>query len=206
MHRRTLSLAAFLALLAVPALASAQPALRMFGFGVGMGLADGSTTAIVVPLNVTPTIRVEPLLGLSMSSSTHEPDDDAQAKREESDTNVTLGVGAFYMLRTNDAFLMYVGPRLGIMMDSSSDVSTPKTGDATEQNSSRTDIFLGLALGGEWFFNPRFSLGAEAGLSVVMLGDPTTETKMGSTTSEDKDTDTGTNISTNGVFWARFYY
>ena len=205
MNRRIWSFAILLALLALPAIATAQPALRSFGFGAAVGsIGDMSSTVIAVPVNATPTIRVEPLIGLSNTSSTSE-NSDADSKEESSRSNITVGAGVFYMLRTQDAFLMYVGPRFGVNLASSENIS--EQGDQkSETTMSRTDIFLGLGFGGEFFFNPRFSLGAEVGLSVVMTGDPTTETKAGGQTSEDKDEESGLAMNTNGFLWGRFYY
>ena len=55
-------------------------------------------------------------------------------------------------------------------------------------------------LGSEYFFNPRFSLGAEVSLNIILVGDR----------EQDKDdddvTETSTNVTTGGAVNARFYF
>jgi len=196
------------ALVALPAVAGAQPQLRSFGFGAGLSLASSLSGQISVPVNVGPTLRVEPIIGLnrkSVSTETKVGEDTATTDKVEQ--NIQLGVGAYYLMRTNDPFLLYVGPRLGVVLDS--DTTEAKMGsNTTTTTESGTDIALAIAFGGEYFFNPRLSLGAEVALNYFIIGERTTEVDpKPEGANGDDDTERSESVmATSTNVWVRFYY
>lgn len=177
------------AILALPSNAEAQAALRKFGLGVNVGTNVG----FEVPINLTPTFRVSPLLTIINSSTTTKPDGGDETKSGSS--TIGVGVGAYSLMRPEGPYLMYVGGRVGAIM-----ASQTEDNGSDEVTESGTDIFLAGALGGEYFFNPRFSLGAEVNLNVILGGDR--EADKG----DDKVDQTSLTIATGGAVNARFYF
>lgn len=182
--------------------ASAQQAsqARAPRLGIGIGLptselgaliAGGGTSGIApqiyVPINVTPKLRVEPQIGILTLN-------------EDSGTDssfFSLGAGAFYAMDLGDRALLYVGPRLILGFFNSKE---PFGGGVTAKT-SRTDWYIGAALGGEAFLHPRLSLGGEAQLGRWGIGDE--ETKV-----PGFPTDTqpgGSSVQTQGVIFVRVY-
>ena len=175
-------------LLAAPT-ADAAPELRKFGFGVNAGTNLG----FAVPINLTPTFRIEPLLTIINSKTTTKPQGGDEGTSGSS--TIAAGVGAYSLMRTEGPYLRYVGGRVGAVLGSTS----PKQGD-DEITESWTDIFIAGALGSEYFFNPRFSLGAEISVNVIMGGDHETDPN------DDETDSTSLTIATSGDIKARFYF
>jgi len=200
-----ISCLALVAALALPAVAGASPALRSFGFGAGLSLGTSLSGQIAVPVNVMPILRVEPLIGISRSGKTTEDDSGTDMVTTSSvDQNIQLGLGVYYLLRTNDPFLLYVGPRFGVLLQSDTSTSDA-TGKEIESVTSQTNIGLGLGFGGEYFFNPRLSLGAEININYVIVGEPTTEVD-GKEPDDDKITVSESGLTTGTNVFVRFYY
>jgi hypothetical protein len=147
-------LAAVAAALAVAVPTSAQER-NQFGVGVSIAPIDSLVTGVpvqvYVPIALAPNFRLEPSLGIRTA--------DADAT-EESD--ITLGVGAFYVNRLAPTADMYLGGRLLLNFASES---------AGAADDSDTDLFIAAALGGEYYFVPKFSIGLEAQLGLYQTGD-----------------------------------
>ena len=178
------------AMLAAPGAADAADALRKFGFGVGVSAA---TTTIEVPINLTPTFRVSPVVSILNSSTTSKPDGGEEST--SSTSAYGIGVGAYSLMRTEGPYLMYVGGRVGALLNS----QTSGSGDS-EVTVSGTDIGIAGVLGSEYYFNPRFSLGAEIALDILLGGDREADKN------DDKNEETSTTIKTGGSVNARFYF
>jgi hypothetical protein len=97
-------------------------------------------------------LRVEPSLGISHYAI--EGGDKA--------TSFNLGVGALIQLKQTRTASVYVGPRLFL------DFVSARNGAG--YSDSGVDLTLAGALGGEWFADPRFSLGAEVRLGFTAAG------------------------------------
>jgi hypothetical protein len=149
-------------LIALPALADPAPLPRL-GIGVSLPAA-----AIAVPVNLNDMLRVEPSLGI-VQAGTNSTATDKIPEASTSATTLGLGLGAFYQMRKGDHFVGYVGPRLGVLMASSTD----KKGTTTT-STSQTTIAVGAVLGGEHFLGDHFSLGAEVGIGYAMAGETKT--------------------------------
>jgi hypothetical protein len=147
---------AFCALaLAVPAAAQQRPSL---GVGVSFAPVDVGdpvlpTIEVYVPIRIAPQFRIEPSLGIFTV-------DEAAGGVDRS--NVTLGVGAFYVGGLAPAADMYVGGRLKLNFASRDD---------GVNDDSDTDLIVAAALGGEYYLAPQLSLGLEAQLGIYQRGD-----------------------------------
>ena len=153
---RLLRLAAALAVLAAAGSAAAQERPQL-GLGISIVPLEAAgaipTVEVYVPLMIAPNFRLEPSLGIFTN-------DPSGGGVERSD--ITLGVGAFFVNRIAPQADMYVGGRL-------------KLNFASEDNGvvddSDTDVLLAGAVGGEYYLVPKFSIGMEAQLGLYSLGD-----------------------------------
>lgn len=171
------------ALLAVNLHAAAQERPTI-GLGIGIapfavpaaGAATVSRTVeLYVPIAVAPQLRIEPSLGIAT--------DDQPAGPNEVDTrDFTLGLGVFLVNRMAPAADMYVGGRLRLNF---AKISTPVGSD------TGTDLQIAAALGGEYYFVPRFSLGLEGELGLY----------QNSRVSGDND-----GVFTTGIAFLRVYF
>lgn len=156
--RLALALAAIA--LAAPAAAQDRPA---FGIGVGLqpfadtpvsdGVGGVPTIQIYLPIQIAPTLRLEPSFGLF----TRDPDG---AGRETSD--FTLGVGLFYTSRVAPPVDLHLGARLKLNFASFEEGARDESG---------TDLAIAAAVAGEYYLAARFSLGVEAQLGLYQNGD-----------------------------------
>jgi hypothetical protein len=141
---------------AAATIAQAQEARQQVGVGVSInpfeagafstGAAALPTVEVYVPINVTPKLRIEPSLGILTND----------VNNGTSTRDVTLGVGVFYVQRLAAPFDLYMGGRLKLNF-----AHRETTNGGSD---SGTDVLLAGALGGEHYFSPHFSLGAEAQL------------------------------------------
>lgn len=181
------------------ALAAASPAIAQekgqaaaeksrIGVGVSLTTFDIATASVGSPV-ATPAdiyvsidlgqLRIEPSLGINHFSI------DGGTKA----TSFNLGVGALLLFKQARTASVYVGPRLFL------DFVSTKNGAGFSD--SGTDFTLAAALGGEWFADPHFSLGAEARLGFTIgsqLSDAGNILRRGAT-----------HIGTSGLFFLRFY-
>ena len=195
-------------LLALTALASAGAAQSTddgrIGFGVALNpiaVADFDSEVGVlpiglgnftVPIHVGERLRLEPELGIFRVSA------EASATGFSSTYNQTVlryGLGLHVFFGEDGDFKPYVGPRIGFVRHTTEEGS----GGSTDFETKRTDSYVGIALGGEYWLASRFSLGAEVQLNRVGIGD---EEVTGQPSSGDFDSSV---ISNNGVIFIRFY-
>jgi hypothetical protein len=194
--------AAALAALAISAPASAQERRPRLGIGVGINTFDFNTgvqlftnafpaavpDSIYVPINIAPSFRLEPQLGIVTFS------EDTSAGGTAIDTSVvSIGLGVFYVSTFENQLDVYVGGR--VVRTSFS--QTQKTPNAPEFKTEGSDIRIIPALGGEYSLHPRFSLGAEVQLQLISFGSRS-QTAGGSIPG-------GTGTQTSGLFFARVY-
>ena len=143
----------------VPELACAQQGTRRVGIGVAIangfesssfGISNERTVPVfLVPIQVTNTFRIEPEIGTCRVRR-------QQGPFEESVKGIEVGLGVFpQMLQQN--FRLYYGVRLGYTRIVRED---PFFGDT--RTLTLNGFFVAPAVGGEYLFSDRFSLGAEA--------------------------------------------
>lgn len=175
-----------------------NPPLAMVGVGVAVPLSGSVGGTVYVPINLMDKIRIEPGIGLVNASKESKG---TTATTKSSASAITLTIGALYMMRPAETFVGYVGPRLGVVMNSGD------TDNGTvSSKSSHTDILASLVIGGEHFFSPRFSLGAEAAVGIAMIGQTTTTVTPAPATPDTVPTETQSVMSTGGTMFARMYF
>lgn len=150
--------------------AAAQQGVRV---GVGMGLQQSAVvlveepaaTAVTVPQIYVPVVlgrlTIEPGIGLYRFSEEAEDGFSSFAANA-----LRLSVGGLLTIARHDRGQVYAGPRLGILRLRS---RYELDGEPTDYR--RTDLFVSGVLGGEGFVTPAFSLGGEASLDFLRLGD-----------------------------------
>ncbi len=148
--------------------------------GLGVGINEG--LSIFVPIDFG-SFRLEPQLGFRMMSS-------ESGNVDRSSTTLILGTGIFAEGAEVANTVIYYGGRLGIVQNSEK-VETP----AGETDESTLDFFLGPAVGVEYFFSDRFSLGGEAQLIFTMFGEE-----------DDEDDTSASQLQTQGTFFVRWYF
>lgn len=166
--KTTLRLAVLCVALSLASPAAAQEATPRGGIGIALSNLDvGSlftggfpAAQIYVPIVISPGLRIEPELGVLKLEDDQDPSQDVSV--------YTLGVGLLFTRHVGEDVLAYVGPRLAISRVSQpvNDPFGPGSVDAVG-----TDLRLAAAIGGEYFFSSRFSLGAEAQLAFMAVGD-----------------------------------
>jgi hypothetical protein len=153
--KKTLRYALAVAVLAVATTASAQQRPTL---GIGISIVPlevggfTPTVEVYVPIQVAPQFRIEPSLGIFT--------EDNDGGTEFSD--ITLGVGAFFVKQIAAPADMYAGARLKLNFASRDD---------GVNDDSDTDLALAAALGGEYYLVPQFSIGLEAQLGLYQRGD-----------------------------------
>ncbi len=169
--------------MALPAAAQQQPGTRDAGhtkIGLGISIIPdtlfvGSLAAprvdLYLPIQISPQLRVEPSLGIrTIDRGTGQVDE----------RDVALGVGVFFMQPAVGPLDLYMGGRLKLNF-----------AHVTNPSDSGTDLVIAAAVGGEYYFVPRFSIGLEGQLGFY----------QNSTISGD---DSG--LFTNGLAFLRVYF
>ena len=132
-------------------------------------LSDGGffSSTITIPIDVSPSFRLEPELGFG--SSTDERTS-GSSTFEQSSISWKIGVGLFG-LKKYDIFTLYYGGRVGYL------TQTLTEEDGTNEDEMGTSgFYLAPAIGGEHYFSDHFSLGGEAQFVYTSV---TTEPKDG---------------------------
>lgn len=124
------------------------------------------------PVHLGSNVRLEPELGYF---STHADFQDMSFSSSNDLTILRYGIGAFYVLRPEESVRFTIGPRIGFLRTSEESRFSSPPNPPSENKTKRTDNYIGLALGGEYWFSTHFSLGAEIQLSRVGIGDTEVE-------------------------------
>jgi opacity protein-like surface antigen len=202
---RVASLTALVALVAATA-AQAQVPDRAVGLGVSLNpsaiIVDGSEGTLMLPVGfgnihipiiAGPHLKIEPEFGIWRTSSSYSG---TGTSSSSTSTLLRVGAGVFRFVRVGGGTALYVGPRVAMVRTSSS--STYSGG--TPSSSHQTNWSFGLAIGGEHFFSPHFSLGGEVQLNYIKLGTEEHEPSTPSTSSYSSHM-----ISNNGLVFIRLY-
>lgn len=184
------------------------------GFGLGLevngiaglnerGLLNVLARTVTIPIQLN-SFRLEPslkFLGFAENSS-------FMGSTSESSTSVLeAGVGGFYTVARERKVALHIGARLGVLSTSEKDEdSGPEPLDNFSDEDSAMDYFVRPTLGGELFLSRWFSLGAEFGLNVLILGDRTSESTFEGMTETNTDDSEGLAIYTQGGFFVRGYF
>jgi hypothetical protein len=191
--------------------ASTQPASPVkVGFGVSIGPAtvllagpSGSypseqfLSGFYLPI-VGSAFKVEPEFAISRVKATEEAED---YEYELSYMALRLGVGLFKISPIGQTVLYY-GGRIGVILESiSEDYDSDFAGDSESDDNSRTNFYVGPALGAEHFIGKNFSIGAEGQLIITVFGDYSDEDEFASTAQTHY-----TAIDNRALVFLRWYY
>ena len=186
--------------LAAPVTLEAQQSTNSFGFGLGLqelsivGFDEGATTRftplVYVPIMVSERMMLEPGIGYTRLNTSIDSDFGSQ---EETTSVLQLNAGLLFMIVPADRGRVYAGPRVGIVR-----FSVEQEFDGASDEFKRTDLFLAGVLGGEFFLLPAFSLGGEASLNYLRMGEPDTDGDTGAEVD-------GSLISLGAEFRVRWY-
>jgi hypothetical protein len=143
----------------IAALAFALPAAaqekKQTRFGIGVSITPEASIAptieVYMPIDVSPTFRIEPSLGVLTSDA-----------GDTSETDITLGAGVFLMKRMAQSVNLYYGGRLKLNYASE---------DTGVNDDSGFDLSLAGALGGEYYLVPSFSMGLEGQLGFYSMSE-----------------------------------
>ena len=168
---RRLAIAVVLCAL-LPVSAEAQDGTLGLGLGLSnqtlvldeeLGFVSSLTPTVYVPFVIGNGIMIEPGVGFFRAKRS---EDDEFGDADYTLTAMRLGAGVFFMFATPERGRIYAGPRVGVIrMKSTADFG----GEDFEE--SRMDLFFSAVLGGEFFLMPAFSLGGEAGLTYLSMGE-----------------------------------
>lgn len=167
--------------------------IAIVDFDIDAGVLPIGLGNFTVPIRVGENLRIEPELGIFRASSEASG---SGFTGSFSGTVLRYGAAVHYFLGQAEAFRPYVGGQVGFIRESSKQEST---GSPTFEV-KRTDNYFGVVIGGEYWFAPRFSLGAEVQLNRVGVGDEDVTPDPGTSTEFDESY-----ISNNGVIAIRFY-
>jgi hypothetical protein len=188
--RPTLALSTAAAVIACAEIASAQTTGTAhtesddFHIGIGAGLSllspviIGSSVffagpfgggSVVIPLDIAGVIRLEPEISFFHINTTDDDGDDFSSNQ------IRPALGIFYMFGIAGVAQGTVGARLGPQFISSKTVNTitDPMGGTSEVEVTRKQINFaaGPAIGGEYFPSEYFSIGAEAQINFIYLGE-----------------------------------
>ncbi|KPJ66504.1 hypothetical protein AMJ44_08255 [candidate division WOR-1 bacterium DG_54_3] len=174
MKKASLILLLGVAFFSMSQLVYAQGKTPDFGIGVSMGREilmvydQGIVTlsdypSFYMPIVISPGLRIEPEIGLWRHSYSREDGTD----RKSSYRVLVFGCGILSMTNKGKVHLYY-GARFGLVHISS--YSKDRWNGYSERDRSKTDLRVGPAIGGEYFFADHFSLGGEAQLNYTFVG------------------------------------
>ncbi len=147
----------------------AQEERSRIGFGVSLGkeiiVGAGEVMQLTLfdfpsfylPINLSSNFRFEPEIGYYRYSA-------SDGDWNDSYNIFKIGCGIFYITRKGKVDI-YCGARLGLISTSYSYES--QWGD---EEDSKTDFYVGPAIGGEYFFTKHLSLGGEIQFNYISMG------------------------------------
>ena len=203
MRKASLVLLVGIALFLVPNLVCAQAKGSSFGFGASMGkevlpIEYGRLATVLdfpsfyMPIHISPGFRIEPEIGLWRYSYSRKDGTDW----ESSYSVFSLGFGIFPVINKGKVHIYY-GARLRLISTSTSSAYS-WNGHTESDDESKTDVSIGPAIGGEYFFTDHLSLGGEAQLNY---------TSIGQFDDDDDDQDVSESIiSSKTLFFVRWYF
>jgi len=164
--------------LAAFSFAQTEESSVQFGFGVNLSREVPTFTSsenmetVILPIDLAnfsfvirgKNFRIEPSLGYFYGSSESSSN---QFISEISTSNFRLGAVIAYNNSSFESMNFYYGIDIGVILSSISATSSYSNESVDE---SKTDFFIGPAIGGEYMFNRYFSLGGEINLNYISVG------------------------------------
>jgi hypothetical protein len=199
--------------------AAAQNAPRTFGVGVSLNpsalvvsedagnlfLPVGFTN-ITLPITISENFRIEPEFGILTTNSYDEASGLPTVSRDNTTSATRFGTGIFYRMPIAESFAAYAGPRVGLQLINNT-VEAVDQGETSTRTRSQTNIHFGGAVGGEYMLSQHFSLGAEAQLNYVSMGEITTTYEPEPIAPPTEGGESSQSLfATNALIFARFYF
>jgi hypothetical protein len=151
---------------------------------------------VYLPIVIQSMLRIEPEFGLWRYSYNMKN----SIEYTENFTSFRLGCG-FFVMMSKEKVSFSGGLRSGFMFTSSKCDYDPDLGGYDDEEASKTDFFIGPAIGAEYFFSRHFSLGGEAQLNYIRIGEWKYDGE------DDDDIDRSESIITNNhLIFLRWYY
>jgi len=145
-----------------------------FGQGLNINLGEEDLSGVTLPIDFanftfiinSKMIRFEPNFGFFNYSQTIDVNNPYENyKREQTISNFRIGAVIAYANAVTSVNLYY-GLNIGVIISSTSaDISGQESNDE-----SKTDFFIGPAIGGEYMFSDNFSLGGEIQVNYISVG------------------------------------
>ena len=142
---------------------------------------------IYLPINISENFRIEPDIGIFSYSYSS---DDYEKRTDQ----FRLGLGFHYSKNYGSIKILF-GARFGSIFNSIKREYEDSNNENEKDEISATVLFGGPTIGAEYYFAKRFSLGAEAQLNYISLGEY-----------QDENNETRTIISTRALILLRFYF
>lgn len=163
----------------------------------------GRTGNIHVPIQISPTVRLEPMIGYAHES---QKTTNGSTTSTAAGTLWRAGIGLLFQFSKHEDFQAYAGGRAGLARRSVKFTnSDPNFPPPTSTRASQKNTFLAAVLGGEFYFSPRFSLGAEAQLVYTDLGDVQVSATPPPPFPAPGVGESGSELSTAGLIVVRWY-
>ena len=194
------------------ALAQAEESNVKFGFGVGVSrdfpiLINEDLEILTLPIDFAnfsfvirgKNFRIEPNLGYYTVSTDGSYEDymGETYHYETSMSNFRIGAVIAYNNSSFESMNFYYGIDVGVILSSVSTSSNYPYSGNQSNDESKTDFFIGPAIGGEYMFNRYFSLGGEINVNYISIGNY-------SDGNDETDTTTWM-ISSRGAIYVRWY-
>ncbi|WP_373044856.1 outer membrane beta-barrel protein [Vulgatibacter sp.] len=212
------------ALLAALPLSAAAQEEKPFRIGIG-GSVDvaninlvGSERVTFLPVGFSNVsvpmwfgaLRIEPEFGYLATSAEETFSFEGDRESFELDTSAfRLGGGIAWSVPVEERTRIYFGPKLGVIFRSSEEKESVRFGEEEDSQTTKvtsTDFWIGAAVGGEAFLTPNFSLGIEAQLNYVDLGEPEVEFDPEPEGQQPDIEVDASLLSTHALFTARIYF
>jgi hypothetical protein len=163
-----------LLLFVMSAKAQDDPVRVGFGVGIGHGFSfiGSDLSVLALPIDFADfsviirgeSFRFEPTFGYFSTSSSSTS---SGTTTDSKSSNLRLGMVLAYA-SAKGSMNFYYGIDFGVIFSSESrESSTP---GPTSRDESKTDFFIGPAVGGEYMFSDNFSLGGEIQINYISIG------------------------------------
>lgn len=155
------------------------------------------------------SLRIEPEIGdLRLRVETRSSFDGETSSFDIAQSAFRIGTGIAWSFAPDESTRIYFGPRFGLIFHALEFEESDSFLDETfseKQERSATDFCIGASVGGQAFLTKRFSLGIEAQINYVNLGEPEVERTPAEEEPIRSEFD-GSILSTRALFLARFYF
>jgi hypothetical protein len=149
---------------------SAKNSEKDVSFGIGTNISPAN---LYVPVQFGEHLRLEPMIGISISNTTYSRDTLSNSIADIQRNSIKVGIGGFYTFEPIKSSKVYAGIRFTYINSINNsygvDVSNLKLIPNEFKQNSYT---VGACFGTEYFFVKQFSLGIEAQLNYLYLMKP----------------------------------